>query len=209
MEIIKHRINKMNDLQELPNTFGAEIDIRYHKNELILEHDPFNHHEKSFVSLRSFLDSYHKKATLILNIKTEGVEEECIKLMNEFGIKKWFFLDVSMPYFVKYTNLVGSIDNNKFSKSNFAVRYSEYEPIEYAISFSGKCEWVWVDYFSKSALDKNTYLSLKKLNFKICLVSPELQGHQLSKIQQYKKSLSEFEIDAVCTKHPELWCHSE
>ena len=24
-----------------------------------------------------------------------------------------------------------------------------------------------------------------------------------------KKSLSEFEIDAVCTKHPELWCHSE
>ena len=113
-----------------------------------------------------------------------------------------------MPYFVKYTNLVG-LDNKKFSKSNFAVRYSEHEPIEYAISFSGKCEWVWVDYFSKSALDKNTYLNLKKLNFKICLVSPELQGHQLSKIQQYKRSLSEFEIDAVCTKHPELWCHSE
>ena len=60
MEIIRHRINSMHELHELPNTFGAEIDIRYHKNELILEHDPFNHHEKSFVSLRSFLDSYHK-----------------------------------------------------------------------------------------------------------------------------------------------------
>ena len=46
MYIIKHRVNFKEDLDGINLNFGAEIDIRYHNNELILNHDPFNHHKE-------------------------------------------------------------------------------------------------------------------------------------------------------------------
>ena len=41
MLIIKHRINTVKDLMNLPKKFGAEIDIRSFNNELIINHNPF------------------------------------------------------------------------------------------------------------------------------------------------------------------------
>ena len=54
MELIKHRINSL-ELVSLDEGLGAEIDIRYHCNELILHHDPFGHHKQEFISLINFL----------------------------------------------------------------------------------------------------------------------------------------------------------
>ena len=87
---------------------------------------------------------------------------------------------------------------------NFAVRFSEYEPLNLALKFKEKVEWVWVDCFNYLPLETKSYLELKK-HFKICIVSPELQGHPLSMIKEFKKQLNGFELDAVCTKRPDLW----
>jgi len=63
---------------------------------------------------------------------------------------------------------------------------------------------VWVDCFTKNILTSEAYQYLKTY-FKICIVSPELQGHPKEWIADFKQAFDGFEIDAVCTKFPELW----
>lgn len=203
MELIKHRINTLEELVSLDEGLGAEIDVRYHCNELILHHDPFCHHEKKFNSLENFLKNWrNSENTLILNLKTEGIEESCIELINSYKISNWFFLDLSMPYSVKFANF---IDAQGFSSKNLAVRFSDFEPIEYSLSFKDKARWVWVDTFKEFPLNMQSYEKLKNANFKIILVSPELQKHDLSMIEEIQKTTMDMKIDAVCTKFPDLW----
>jgi len=202
---ISHRINTLEKLKEVPLAFGAEIDVRYHKNELILHHDPFNHHEQSVPTLTEFLKAYHLQGPLILNVKTEGIEERCIQLMNQFGVKHWFFLDLSPPYLVKYSLLAQNQRVSGLTPENLAVRFSEYEPLDLALSFESRAGWVWVDCFTHLPLNQSAYEKLMQAGFKICLVSPELQGHSLEKIPDFKKQVAHFQIAAVCTKRADLW----
>lgn len=205
LQIIKHRVNSMKQLDMLPFYMGAEIDIRYHCNELILHHDPFNHHRDNPCNFENFLKKWKHDGVLILNVKTEGIEEKCIELMQKYEVKRWFFLDLSMPYFVKYTKIASDQIFAGFGTDNLAVRYSEREPIEYALAFSGKAGWVWIDSFEYLNFDKEIASKLKSLGFKLCLVSPELQGHGIDKIKMYKDMVATIQLDAVCTKFPEKW----
>lgn len=205
---ISHRVNALEDLTKLDEGHGAEIDVRYHENELVLHHDPFNHHKSSPVKLYNFLALWSKSSNrgiLILNIKTEGIEVECIDMLNSFSISKWFFLDLSMPYFIKFSKAASEHKFQGFSKENLAVRFSEHEPVEYALSFSNLASWVWVDYFTKTPLNAENYKILKDANFKLCIVSPELQGHSNFEINKLKDILKGFDIDAVCTKNSKYW----
>ena len=69
------------------------------------------------------------------------------------------------------------------------------------INLAGKVKWVWVDCFTKLPIIKETYKLLKDCGFKLCLVSPELQG-QDEKLEQYKDYLNCYDIkfDAICAK---------
>ena len=209
MHIISHRINNIKDLQKVDYSHGIEVDIRYHNDDLILQHDPFNHQKASPTKFENLLAEYVKNhiGTIILNIKTEGVELECINLMTKYSYKNWFFLDLSMPYFVIYSNKAASGEIEGFTSDNLAVRFSEFEPIEYALSFKDKARWVWVDCFTKMPLDKENYKILKDANFKLCLVAPELQKHKIERTLQFQEILQKnnINLDAVCTKKPELW----
>jgi len=195
---IQHRVNTRESLKMVSPYYGAEIDIRYHNNDLILSHDPFHHHEKEQEYLDDFLAHYRLQGPLILNVKTEGIEERCLDLLNKYHIENFFFLDISMPYFVRYAKY-------KPILKHMAVRFSEHEPLEYALSFAGDVDWVWVDCFTQWPLNGQSYSSLKAHNFKICLVSPELQNHSVDKIVLFREQIEGMEIDAVCTKRPDLW----
>ena len=209
MIYVHHQINTVKDLKKIPLTNGVELDVRYHKNDLILHHDPFFHHENNPEKFEEILKVWQHTGPMILNIKTEGIEKACIDLMNKYGIKNWFFLDLSMPCFVVYANLSVKNKIKGFSSENLSVRFSEWEPIEYALAFSGKAKWVWVDCFSYLPMDKKTYESLKNAEYKICLVSPEIQNHPVKNIQTFKEQLKDIPVDAVCTKFPELWSKKE
>ena len=189
MKLIKHRINNKKQLR-INDVDGVELDLRYHNSDIILHHDPFLIGEKFEDFLKEFNLSF-----MILNIKSEGIEEEVLRLVKKYKVPDYFFLDTSIPFMIKY------IDKGW---NKFAVRYSEYEPLNLALQFKHKVEWVWVDCFNYLPIDNQSYIELKKY-FKICLVSPELQGHELTMIEKFKKQLSGLEIDAVCTKRPDLW----
>ena len=206
MDIIAHRINTTKQLEDIPRDYGIELDIRYHNDELILHHDPFSHHKEPYPCLfEDLLKKWTNTGTMILNVKTEGIEQVCIDLMNKYNIANWFFLDLSMPYFAIYAEKAYNNEINGFTSDNLAVRFSEREPIEYAIAFACKAKWVWVDCFTKMPLNDNNYKILKDAGFKICIVSPELQKHSTDRIIEFRQMLEKYDIDAVCTKRADLW----
>ena len=194
MQIIHHRINSLEQLNNIPHADGAEIDIRYHDNDLILHHDPF----VKGVLFDEWI-SHYRHGTLILNVKEEGLEERIIQLLKDKGVREYFFLDQSFPFLIKWASKI----SNKC-----AVRLSEYECIETVLNLSGIASWVWVDCFTKYPFDKTMIDILKHNNFKICLVSPELQGRSINlEVPVIAKFIKENNIDinAICTKNPEIW----
>lgn len=188
MHLIAHRINTIKQLKKINPDYGIEIDIRDNKNNLIVVHDPF----KKGVKLNNFLKFYNHRI-LIANIKSERIEDKVIKVFKKFKIKNYFFLDSSFP---KIIDLV----KKKFNK--IALRVSFYENASIAKKLKGKVQWIWYDSFF--GLPKNfkelNYMK-KKLNFKICLVSPELHGISINQNSNNLKKLKKSKlIDAVCTK---------
>lgn len=194
MEYIAHRKNSIEDLKQSNSAYGVEIDIRTFGDKLILNHDPYLDGD----NFEEWLTHY-RHGTLILNVKEEGLESRLIDLMKYHKIDQYFFLDQSFPFMIKWSNL-------GLKKS--AVRFSEYEPIQLALNLKDRIDWVWVDCFTQCPLDKKSYSQLKDANFKICLVSPELQGRfdefEIVKIHQNFRS-NNIVVDAICTKMPETW----
>ena len=205
MILINHRINSLEQLDTVPLINGIELDVRYHKDDLILHHDPFNHHLSTPTLFEEMMANWRGVGPVILNVKTEGVELRCIEVMNKYSITNWFFLDLSMPYFVLFSQKAYNNEIKGFSPSNLAVRFSEYEPIEYALSFTKTAKWVWVDCFTDMPLTKEISDKLNQSGFKICIVSPELQKHKENRIKEFKRKLKEVKVDAVCTKYPDAW----
>ena len=82
------------------------------------------------------------------------------------------------------------------------ARVSEYEPVGTAERFAGLADWIWLDCFDGMAPSPEIVHHLKK-SFKVCLVSPELQGYPSDQINQFLPLKSV--VDAVCTKVPDRW----
>ena len=193
MEIIAHRINTIKQLKNLRTNFGVEVDIRTYNNELVIGHDPFS----NYINFNDWISEY-KHRTLILNVKEDGLEDILLLKMKLHNIKKFFLLDQGFPYLVK------TINNGE---KRCSIRFSEYESINTALSLKGKVEWVWVDFFTKFPLNLQTYNILKNSNFKLCIVSPELQGHDDLTCVKLKNYLikNKISLDAVCTKKMGFW----
>lgn len=189
MEFIAHRINTVSELEKLPTQYGVEIDLRDALDGMIyIAHDPFTPGE----NFETYLKGY-KHGTLILNIKSERIEFKVLELIQKYGIPKYFFLDSSFPMIYSLTNK---------GEGNIALRYSEFEGIDTLVAMQGKVDWIWIDCFTRLPIDTDLFLQFKKMGYKLCLVSPELQGRD-SDIEKYKAYLAEQEVvfDAICTKH--------
>ncbi len=88
------------------------------------------------------------------------------------------------------------------------MRVSEFVSIETAMTRAGKVDWVWVDCFTRFPLTRETARQLQQAGFKLCLVSPELQGRDsAAEIPALIELLRQCGIvaEAVCTKRPDLW----
>ncbi|KEY91495.1 hypothetical protein CF67_15010 (plasmid) [Candidatus Photodesmus blepharus] len=185
---IAHRINDSYSLSSIKSNFGVELDLRDSSHDVILSHDPFT--MNSFI-FKDFLSCYKHK-TIILNIKSEGIEYRVIQLLKKYSIHDYFFLDSSFP-------MMESL--SKIKEKKIAVRFSEYEPIEFINAARRIASWVWVDCFTKFPLDKRTFDFFKSIGLKVCVVSPELQD-QPEKIRLYAHYMVKNGIqpDAICSK---------
>ncbi len=194
MKLITHRRNTLSELSATPIHYGVEVDIRSYGDKLVIHHDPFVEGE----SFEEWLAAY-RHGTLILNVKEEGLESRLTSLMRHFGIEDYFFLDQSFPFLVK---------SARAGEHRCSVRVSEFESIQTALTLAGKVSWVWVDCFTQFPLSHEDAATLQAAGFKLCLVSPELQGRDAEvEIAAHAQLLKDRNIspEAVCTKRPELW----
>lgn len=193
MIIISHRKNSIKELQDTPTSHGVEIDLRSKGNNIILSHDPF----KDGFLFDDWLNYYNHRF-LILNVKDDGMEEKIISLLKKNGISNYFFLDQSMPSIIR---------SLKLGINDIALRISEYESVNDALLFKDQCKWIWLDSFNNYYLSFSDFKKLKFYKFKLCLVSPELQGGSIDDILKTKEFYNNKKInfDAVCTKKGNLW----
>ena len=188
MEYIAHRVNTLAELQALPEEYGVELDLRDDlAGRVYIQHEPFEAGE----DFEGYLQEY-RHGTMILNIKSERIEHKILELLKQYHIEKYFFLDSSFPM-IKLLSDMG--------ERNIAVRYSEYEGMDTLEAMAGKVGWVWVDTFTKLPLDRVTFQHIKELGYRMCLVSPELQG-QPEKVSTYAGQImgGSMQFDAVCCK---------
>lgn len=105
-----HRVNTINELLLINNSYGIEIDLRDNINGKIhLSHDPFLLGE----DLDKFLQ-YYNHSFLILNVKSERIEYKILELLKKYNINNYFFLDSSFPMIYKLSS-----EGNK----NLAIRF--------------------------------------------------------------------------------------
>ncbi|HEY2759265.1 MAG TPA: phosphatidylinositol-specific phospholipase C/glycerophosphodiester phosphodiesterase family protein [Pirellulales bacterium] len=190
MQLIAHRINTVAQLATVPTQYGVELDLRDRGERLILQHDPFQDGE----DFEEYL-AHWRHRLMILNVKSERIEHRVLELVKRFNVRDYFFLDCSFPMIRQLV---------KLGERRVAVRFSEFEPVESALALAEQIDWVWIDCFTRMPLDGRSYGLLRR-HFKLCGVSPELQGRPVEDIADYARQLASFPLDAVCTKRPDLW----
>ena len=192
MELIAHRINTIRELAELSPEYGVELDLRDGiDGRIYIQHEPFLSGE----DFEAYLKKYHH-GRVIANIKSERIEWQARALLQRYGVEKYFFLDSTFPMIKLLT---------EEGEKNIALRYSEFEGMDTLEAMAGKVDWVWVDCFTCFPLTKPDYDKMKAMGYKICIVSPELEG-QPEKITAYRDLIKERGIcpEAVCTKVYEM-----
>lgn len=193
--MIHHRINRVADLDRVAADQGAECDLRRGPGPgtVRLAHDP----DEDGDDLGEWLDRFAARGCrgpLVLNVKEDGLEEWALGLVRRRGIEDFFFLDSQVPTLVRWTARRG--------ERRFAVRLSGFEPPEAVGRFRGLAEWLWVDCFDGEPLPAEVVQDASE-GFRVCLVSPELQGAEPEAIADFAVLLPF--ADAVCTRHPEAW----
>lgn len=194
MIIISHRINTSDELIKTPRQFGVEVDVRSYGDLLIIQHDPYILGEP----FEQWVEHYNH-AFLILNTKEEGLEDRLLSIMKRHSIADFFFLDQSFPFMIK---------TMQAGERRSAVRVSEYESLNTALSLAGKIDWIWIDCFSKFPISDKEAGILKNAGFNLCFVSPELLGrHDHNEFMGFYTRVQSIadQYDAVCTKKPDMW----
>lgn len=190
--ICQHRINTSTDLINLNPSYGVEFDLRDFGKDLILAHDPYKGGEK--------FEDYAKQVGnrfLIVNVKSEGVENLALEILQKNKIENFFFLDLSFPALIKMS---------KKNEKRLCARFSKYEPMEFVERVKDVVSWVWADYFDYQGIKQDDLKKIHDMGLKVCIVSPELVDINAKyKISEYIETFKNEKPDMICTKYPELW----
>jgi len=192
MWFIIHRVNAIRELEKIPSEYGVEIDIRGYGSKMFLSHDPIVEN-KDYDELENYLKNFHH-SLIVFNMKEAGYEQRVIDLAKKYNIANYFLLDVEFPYLY--------IATHKEGITEFAVRYSEAEPIEVVEAqikdIKPLLNWVWIDTNTILPLDQNVVKILKI--FKTCLVCPSRWGRP-GDVAGYAKKIKDlsFSLDAIMT----------
>lgn len=191
MIVCSHRINDVEELESVQSRYGIEFDVREGpRNTVVVTHDPWTRGP----TLNDFLKHCGRHAFYIVNIKCEGIEPVVLELLYQHRIQNFFLLDCSFPMIHKLATM---------GENRLAIRVSEYEGIQTAYAMQGRVQWIWLDVFSRLPVDATICSNLRRMGYKLCLVSPELQ-RQPQKLEEYKQHIGD-SVDMVCTKFTKQW----
>lgn len=194
-------MNTVEGVRALPQAVGAEVDVRLHHGALVCAHDPFQPGDVLDDVLAAYVAAGPRGGPLVLNPKETGLEDPLLDLLGRHGLTSphdVFLLDLTVPALVALT---------RRGESRVAVRVSEVEPLGHAEAFAGRARWAWLDCFDGVPAAMETVGALHEMEFRVCLVSPELEGYPAARIAAFQQLADACDPvrDAVCTKHPAAW----
>ena len=146
------------------NGFGVETDVRDLDGSVVVCHDM---PRQGALTLLEFLEGYTARqsiAYLALNIKSDGLQYEIKRLLNQFKIENYFLFDMSVPDCLLYIK----------NKLRVYCRRSQYEPIS---SLSDLSQGVWLDHFGEGFVSPDWIDQAITSGKPATIVSPELHGH--------------------------------
>lgn len=176
----------------LAKGFGFESDIRDYCCKLVISHDIAT--EQSFDAAKIFelLATYNDEFCFAINIKSDGLKDLLLQLIEKFNIKNYFAFDMSVPQMIEYAD----------AGLTFFTRQSEVEknPVMYE-----KASGIWIDgFFGDDWITEKLLQAHLDCGKKICLVSPEL--HKREYVDFWKK-ISTFDLKwenvMLCTDKPD------
>lgn len=183
MEIIKHRAN---NIAEIDNRYGYEIDVRDSLGELVISHDPALGND---VTLSKYLKYIDKNKLVGINVKSSEIEDRLKKVIEDNNILNYFTFDWPVPSLIKAIQ----------AQLVCAFRLSEYEK-----EIIPNCSWAWIDAFHSIWYDKKFLESIYNKGIKIVLVSPEIHGRD-QELKKIKDIVNTGLIDVICTDMPEYY----
>jgi glycerophosphoryl diester phosphodiesterase len=143
--------------------FGIETDFRDFDGGLVVSHDPPS---ASSMKISEFVNLYRDQpvaAPMALNIKSDGLHELVIDLIQQAKFKNAFVFDMAVP------DMRGYINN----KIPTFTRLSEYERQPALLE---SCNGVWLDAFQSEWYDEDIIKNLLNQNKQVAIVSSELHG---------------------------------
>jgi len=179
--------------QAIKSGYGVETDIRDLDGKIVISHDLPN---KKNILLSSFLEIYQSlnsfngfKPSIAINIKSDGLHEKLVDLIDRFDVNNYFVFDMSIPDTLKYINL----------KLNTFIRISEYEI--YPRKLKG-IKGVWIDQFKKQwfTIDEISKHLIEGRD--VCIVSSELHGRDEHELWKNIKHSSFDGRIMICTDKP-------
>jgi glycerophosphoryl diester phosphodiesterase len=174
--------------------FGTETDIRDYCGELVISHDIANSDSMSLNYFLEIYSNYPNNLPLALNIKSDGLQNSLLVLLNKYNISNYFVFDMSVPDGLGYLQ----------SGLKTFSRQSEHETTP---SFYEDAEGVWLDEFNDHWITHRLILDHIKNKKRVCIVSPELHNRS-NEIEwsEYKKICDDIiykENLMICTDFPE------
>lgn len=205
MQIISHRGYWKSDFEK--NTadafersfslgYGTETDLRDLDGEIIICHDLPTNSDTSIISFIDMLDifnQYSTHPTLALNIKSDGLQDKIIEILQDKSVDNYFLFDMSVP-----DHLVSIKKGLKCY-----TRHSEFETTP---SLYEQSDGVWLDCFLGDWIDSAVIQEHLNNGKRICIVSPELHKRDpLTAWEKYRNSAIIMNSDQVtlCTDVPE------
>lgn len=203
MHILAHRghwltpgeKNSRQALQRAFHTgFGVETDVRDLDGTLVISHDmPVHEALPLSVMFEDYIQA-ENPGMLALNIKSNGLTEVLQHLLIQYGIKRYFCFDMSVPDTLPYLH----------RGLNAAARLSEYE---HEGLLSELAPVLWVDGFQHQNVSEERLESWLGWGKQVCLVSPELHGRDYvpfwQKLGDLPDILWEYPDLMLCTDYPE------
>jgi hypothetical protein len=171
--------------------FGVETDIRDAKQQLVISHDMPAGAELSLESLfeKAVAVSNYEQLIFALNVKSDGLAQTLGKMLDKFRKLDCFVFDMAIP------DMRGYFD---FGIPVF-TRLSEYETVPVWLDRSSG---VWLDAFDSEWYTLGIIEGLRKLNKKVCIVSPELHGRPHLELWENLKPLAKDSGIILCTDFP-------
>jgi glycerophosphoryl diester phosphodiesterase len=200
LNIIAHRGYWLNNSEKntslafaraLQHGFGIETDFRDFDGTLVVSHDPPSANSMKISELVKLYRDQPVTAPMALNIKSDGLHELVIDLIQRAKFKNAFAFDMAVPDMRGYIN----------KKIPIFTRLSEYERYPALLESSNG---VWLDAFESQWYSTKTILSLLDQNKQVAIVSSELHGRPYTNLWDWIKG-NHFHQDpliSICTDFP-------